>query len=37
MVGVADVVQSTKAIATNRYKALNMVGRRGDRRRHQRA
>jgi hypothetical protein len=26
MVGVADVVQSTKAIAENRYKAVNMAG-----------
>jgi hypothetical protein len=26
MVGVADVVQSTKAIAANRYKAVNMAG-----------
>ena len=26
VVGVADVVQSTKAIAENRYKAVNMAG-----------
>ena len=26
IVGVADVVQSTKAIAENRYKAVNMAG-----------
>ena len=26
MIGVADVVQSTKAIAENRYKAVNMAG-----------
>src|SRR5215510_10117759 len=26
MVGTADVVQSTKAIAENRYKAVNMAG-----------
>jgi cytochrome b len=26
MVGVADVVQSTKAIKENRYKAVNMAG-----------
>ena len=26
MVGVADIVQSTKAIAENRYKAVNMAG-----------
>jgi hypothetical protein len=26
MVGIADVVQSTKAIAENRYKAVNMAG-----------
>ena len=26
MVGVADVMQSTKAIAQNRYKAVNMAG-----------
>src|SRR6186997_2281063 len=26
MIGTADVVQSTKAIAENRYKAVNMAG-----------
>src|SRR5512138_1061506 len=26
MVGTADIVQSTKAIAENRYKAVNMAG-----------
>src|ERR1700709_249761 len=26
VIGVADVVQSTKAIAENRYKAVNMAG-----------
>ena len=26
LVGIADVVQSTKAIAENRYKAVNMAG-----------
>ena len=26
MIGFADVVQSTKAIAENRYKAVNMAG-----------
>src|SRR5260221_2478601 len=26
VVGVADIVQSTKAIAENRYKAVNMAG-----------
>src|SRR5258706_6124731 len=27
VVGTADIVQSTKAIAENRYKAVNMAGR----------
>ena len=26
LIGVADIVQSTKAIADNRYKAVNMAG-----------
>ncbi|MDH8549245.1 DUF3095 family protein, partial [Klebsiella pneumoniae] len=26
LIGVADIVQSTRAIANNRYKAVNMAG-----------
>ena len=36
-VALTDVVKSTEAIRDGRYKAVNMGGRGGDRRRHQRA
>ena len=36
-VGVADIVESTKAIANQRYKAVNMAGAVRHRRGHQRA